>query len=365
MKALLNKFFLFGIIGLLLIAIPVTMYFVKRQQDLRSRAAASSTLSFNPPSTSVKVGDQFDMIVKIDPGQNIVSYVKLSITYDHQKLEAINITPSSSFPTTFAGPTISNGNASIEVGIGADVTRAIQAPTQVATITFKAIATTDNAPVQIAFDSTSTQILSLSSNDQPGENVLSNTTPASITILSSTQPSPTIPVSTATPTPPQPTPTNVIIANNNVAPTCTGLTISPSASGSAPLSVTLQGSGSDSDGLVSKATFDFGDGNAQDVSNGMNLNSVNPQISHTYQNPGTFNASVIFTDNGGAVSQSCIQQVTVNQALAQNPTNGPNAPTATDTPRPTLAATGSSAALFGVAGGIIITLIGAAFLFAL
>lgn len=369
MKTLLNKFFLFGMIGLLLIAIPITMYFVKRQQDLRSHAAASSTLSFTPSTNSVQVGDQFDMEVSIDPGQNIVSYVKLAITYDPQKIEAVNITPSTSFPTTFAGPTISSGSASIEVGIGADVTQAIQAPTQVATVTFKALQPTAT-PAQISFDASSTQILSLSSNDQPGENVLSNTTPAQVTILSGGSggnPTPT-PTTTPTPTPTQiltPTPTEVVSANN-VAPTCTGITVSPSASGSAPLSVTLQGSGSDSDGLVTKATFNFGDGEAQDVTEGLNLNSVDPQISHTYQNAGSFNASVVFTDNGGAVSQSCLQQINVSQAIAQGPTGGEQPTTQpTETPRPTLAPTGSSAALLGVLGGIAVTIIGAVFLLAL
>jgi PKD repeat protein len=124
----------------------------------------------------------------------------------------------------------------------------------------------------------------------------------------------------------------------------------------------LTGSGSDSDGLISKASFDFGDGQAQDVTDGLNLSSVTPQISHTYQNAGAFNATVTFTDNGGSVSNSCTEVVTVS---APQQTTGPTAPPATDTPRPTLAATGSSATILGIAGGIMVVIVGALVIFAL
>lgn len=365
MKGPANKFFVFGVIVLLLIAIPLTLYFVKKQQDLRSNAAPSSNLSFSPSTNSVKVGDQFDMAITVDPGENIVSYVKFNVLFDPQKLEAVKVVPSSSFPLTLEGPTVTSGSATVSLGIGADVTKAIQAPTQVAVITFKALTTTDSTPTEITFDTGNTQVLSLSASDQPGENVLSNTTPADITILTGDQTTSPTPTTTATPTPTptpttQPTPTQGV-SSVNVAPTCTGLTVSPTASGAAPLSVTLAGSGSDSDGLITKASFDFGDGQAQDVTDGLNLSSVTPQISHTYQNAGTFNATVTFTDNGGSVSNSCTEVVTVSAAQ----TAGPTAPPATDTPRPTLAATGSSATILGIAGGIMVVIVGALVIFAL
>jgi len=60
---------------------------------------------------------------------------------------------------------------------GGDATKVIQQTTTIGTVTFKAIATTDSAPTQIAFGN-DTQVRSIGSTDQSTENVLASANPA-------------------------------------------------------------------------------------------------------------------------------------------------------------------------------------------
>src|SRR5690606_38780599 len=105
----------------------------------RTQAAPTSTLTLTPPDSTISAGEEFPITVRLDPGKNIVSYVKFNLLYDPQKLEVVTITPSTSFPLTLEGPTITSGSTVISLGIGSDVTKAIQAPTDVAVVTFKAL----------------------------------------------------------------------------------------------------------------------------------------------------------------------------------------------------------------------------------
>ena len=362
-----NKYFLLGILVLIAIAIPLTIYFVQRQQDLRSRAAPSSNLTFTPSAQSVNVGDDFTLEATVDPGQNFVSFVQFSLTFDPQYLEVTSIEPNiTAFPLTLDGPTITDGSASISVGIGSDVTKAIQTPTTVATVHFQALAATGATPTNITYTTGTTQVLSLSADDQPGENVLSSATPAQVTILASgsATPTPTVTVPPTTPTITQPpvTPTQ----SQNQSPTCTMLSVSPSTNGVAPFPVNFTAQGSD-DALITKATFNFGDGDVQDVFQGLNAQTVTAQISHTYQSQGSYTASVTFTDNNGAISQSCTQVLQVtNGSGGSSGSTGSGSATTTPLPtKPPLADTGSTLQTVGIVGGVIMAILGGIFLFAL
>jgi len=368
-----NKYFLLGILLLLAIAIPLTIYFVQRQQDLQSRAAPTSNLTFTPATQSVNVGDEFDLEVSVDPGQNFVSFVQFDATFDPQFIEVTAIEPNiNAFPLTLEGPTIGAGSAQIAVGIGADVTQAIQTPTTVATVRLKALAETGSTPTQVNFVTTDTQVLSLSVDDQPGENVLSNATPAQITILAggdvTPSPSPSVSPSispTVTKAPTSPTPTQVPTEAPNAAPQCTALTVSPSNSGVAPFAVNFTAEGSD-DELVTKATYNFGDGDVQDVFDGLNAASVTSQTSHTYQNQGSYTASVTFTDNQGSISQSCTQIIEVS--LGTGGDTGTGSESATTTPLPTkppIDSPGGVIETVAIAGGVLLAILGGILFFAL
>src|SRR5213079_589311 len=95
----------------------------------------------------------------------------------------------------------------------------------------------------------------------------------------------------------------------NTAPTA-ALSANP-ASGSAQLTVTLDGSGStdpDAGDHVASYTFYFGDGASP-------VTQASPTISHTYVNPGTYRATLTVTDTRGQESGNVASAtITVNSA---------------------------------------------------
>src|SRR4029078_3281914 len=100
MKIFTNRYFILGNLLLILAAIPITLFFVKTQQDIQSKAAASSKLYFNPNSiTSSTSCSTFTSDVMLDPGTNLVSFVTLALNYDPTKVEITQITPSETFST--------------------------------------------------------------------------------------------------------------------------------------------------------------------------------------------------------------------------------------------------------------------------
>lgn len=203
-----KKIFLLGFIVAILIAIPFSVYIAQKRQGIRSKAAASTTLSFNPSSSTIKVGDTLILNVALDPGTgptaNQVSFVKLFINYDPTKFARTsesdeilspNTDPENTLTSVLENPVYTSGSASISLSIGADPTRVVTTKTQIAILKLKALSVADsNGPTSITFDK-ATQVLSIASSDQTSENVLSlsTTTPATITI------NPALPSLTPTP----------------------------------------------------------------------------------------------------------------------------------------------------------------------
>ena len=361
-----KKLLLLGFIAILLIGIPVTIFVLQKQQETRIRAQKSTVLSFDPVSSDATpiqkaVGDDIPLSIVVDPGTNLVAWIRVVITYDQTKLsltsgssqsggiEPFVINPATSF-TFFNGPVYTDGKIEAELSVGADPTKALQNPVTLATINFKAIANTDGPPTVVAY-SAQTQASSLGSGDQANEDVLSSTTPANILIGTSTAtittPTPTGGLTTITPTAPSgttvtvaptatrtPTPTTGAGAGGaaaNQIPICSTLNVDRATTGTAPLSLTFTANGTDADGTISKATFDFGDGTPVDVTSGggIGTNSASVQNAHTFNNPGSYAVKATFTDNSGGISivGTCTQAVTVQAApttvVATLPPTGP------------------------------------------
>lgn len=394
-----NKFFLLGNLAFLLIAIPVILYFVKTQTTTRGGAAPTTTLSFIPPSLSP---DQCDQTQKsrlvLNPGQNVVSTVELALKWDKTKFD-IDFAPNQeAFPQTLKGPTQTTDGMTISLNIGADVTKAITTTTDVGTITIKPIIPTNGETINLEIDTANTKVYSLSPQDGPAENVYNssgssplqitisakacNETPgtnqpvnptatpaANLTITPTSTPTaaPSTSVPTATPTQSASSPT--LAANQS--PICVSLT-SSATTGAAPLSIVFTATGRDTDGTLTKATFNFGSGTQQDVSSGLGTASGSAQISYTYNTAGTFTATSTFTDNRGAVSATCTRQITITGSTATAtpaaPTSTPTlAPIATSVPTatPTIADSGSVGLTTAVIGGIVLVVIAGIFLLAL
>ena len=376
-----KKLFLVGFFVILLVAIPVSVYFIQQQTVGNGHAEKSTNLSFTPDSTASSpitknIGDTVSLDVMVDPGTNLVSFVKLEIDYDPDKLATTGAgfqVNSSVFPTVLAGPIYSPGKILVSLSAGIDLTKAIQTKAKAGTLTMKALSGTgDSTPTLITY-STNSQAVSVGSNDQSSENVLAGSSPATIIIngapgsASPTQPQPTSVTSAPVPTDviatdvPQPTtPPEATTAPSPAptasatAPTCTSLT-ADATSGTAPFAVNFTANGTSASSTISKATFNFGDGQVSDVTTGGGIGTatVTTQISHSYTTAGTFQATAILTDATDGVSNStnCAQTITVNGSAAVN------------TPTPTLAATGSTAATVGFGVVTLLMIIGGGLLF--
>lgn len=367
-----KKFLLFGFILVLLTVIPITVFYLQQQQDVRSRATPATTLSFSPTSSSSSpiaksVGQVFDLDVTMTPDSNQVIATKLAINYDKSKLATEGaglVVNATAFSSILEGPTYTDGTIIVTMTVGVDITKAIRTQTKVATITFKAKDQTGATPTQVTFSDQT----NVTSTSDPEANVLSSKNPAFIAIG-------TGPMGT-------PAPTGI-----SKPPVCDTLNLDRVPTGVAPFSVAFTVNGSDPDGTVSKVTIDFGDGPAQEITQGSGIGtkSVQAQVSHTYSSPGTFTAKATLTDDTGVVSTgtTCTKTVTVTQAAttpgvgtgigtgSATPITVPTTvPTAIPSPTPiaqvTIPPPGPGDTLLGIGAlGILITVIGGVLLFAL
>lgn len=402
MRLSAKKFFLIGFVFILLIGIPITIYFLQKQQEIRSRAEKSTILTFTPESSQASpiqksIGDSIPLDVMVNPGTNLVSFVKLSIQYDPDKLATESssafVPNTTVFPTVLEGPVYSSGKVEVTLSVGPDPTKAIQTLSKAGTLTLKAVAnTTDGQPTLVTY-SAATEALSIGSGDQASENVLSSTVPATIVIGGGGTVTPTEPGETLTPIPPTltptsgptstplpttavtetPTPTPTIQATTtptstpvptvsgsaNQVPVCNSLAVDRATTGAAPFSITFTANGTDSDGTISKVNFNFGDGAISGditTSGGIGTNSVNVATSHTYNNAGTYTASAVLTDNSGGTSNatSCQQTILV-QAGENTPTPTSSNP---QTPTPTMAPSGSVETAIGIGAAVLLLIIG-------
>ena len=389
-----NKYFLLGNLAFLLIVIPVVLFFVKNQTSTRGSAAPTSTLSFIDPTV---IADQCDNTktarLVLNPGQNVVNRIALALKWDKTKFDVVFTPNKTAFPDIAKDATPTADGMTITLAIGPDVTKAINTTTDVGTVQIKPIAPTTKVDLEV--DPVNTKIFSLSSQDGAAENVLnpgglvplqvaitakactdatitptvtSTQSQTSITPTVTTQPTITTAVTPTTAPIATATPTSGVA---NQSPTCLNLTSSTS-SGSAPLSVTLTATGRDTDGTVSKATFNFGDGSQQDVTTGLGTASVSAQLAHTYNSGGNFTSTAVFTDNSGAVSATCSQVIAVSGAIATIPPTatptielGSLSPTDTPTATPTISNPGGVSVTFGLIGGIVLAIIAGIFLLAL
>jgi len=201
----MKKVLLFVAIGLMLLAIPATIFFLGQQRDIRAKAAPATILSLDPPSQTVNVGDTFKLNVTMTPGSNQVVSAQIYLTYDPTKLTATSITNGSNAPNVLNSGVVGNGTASISVGAASNA-QPITTTGPIAIVTFTAIGgTTAIAPADIQFAS-NTFVGGI--NDTTA-NVLQGTAGAKITIngtsttntLTSTVTPTLTPTGTITPTP--------------------------------------------------------------------------------------------------------------------------------------------------------------------
>jgi hypothetical protein len=365
-----KKILAIGFVVVLLVAIPLTVFLVQQQQKTKSGAVAATVFTLTPTPKTVTPGDLVTLAVNVIPGVNQVGHFKFKITYDTSKLATAGaglvVTPWTATNGTTVNPTVEQGpiydttNGTISMTISIETSNQLvippgTTPTQVASVTFDTSNLTASTTVSI--DKTNSWAMGLGSTDQYNENVLLDTIPATIntTVVPTVTVTPTVTVVPTVTTAPQATATG---------PTCSSLTVDPSAQGTAPYTVNLTATGQDSTSTISKLTFDFGDGQTQDVASsaGLGTNSISVLQSHTYNNPGSYTATAVLTDADGSVSpiDNCSVGISVSSTVIAA------APTTVITEGPSsLPPTGPSQLITIGSIGAVITVIGAILLFAL
>ncbi|OGG24206.1 hypothetical protein A3A79_03390 [Candidatus Gottesmanbacteria bacterium RIFCSPLOWO2_01_FULL_43_11b] len=176
---------------LVLLAIPVTVFLVSQQQELRKRATPATTLSLLPATVETTTGESFSIDVRIDTGENQVVTAEIALSFDPEKLQAESITNGQLFPNILTSGSVDSGTASIAVG-APNTSQPITGIGTAAVVRFKALAATE-APVSVRFASTTF----VGGLGEESANVLVGTTPARVTITGGSQET-TVPLPTPT-----------------------------------------------------------------------------------------------------------------------------------------------------------------------
>lgn len=176
----MKKFFLYLSIAILLLGIPVTVFLVSRNQELRKRAAPASTLSITPATVTAKKGETFSLDIKIDPATNQVGTIQIFVEYDPTKLKGEDITNGAMAPSILASGKIDPaGIASIKVGAKSNAEPITEFGT-VAVLTMTVLETS-TTPLTVKF--TPPPKTYANALDEAQNNVLVAMTPATITTL--------------------------------------------------------------------------------------------------------------------------------------------------------------------------------------
>lgn len=374
---------------MVLVTIPLFVYVAQERQQTKSKAAQATILSFDPALSTVKVGENLTLGIVLNPGTGVdanqVSFVKLSISFDASKFTTIsgslkaNPDPANALTTVVDNAKYEQGKATLSLSIGANPEKAITTKTKIAIFQLKATNTTNPAIPNITFDpAPDTQVLSIDSNSQTSDNVLSSAIHATVTVASATTTA-TTPGAASTSAPGSSPPSSSALdpttpktgglasssfpSSLSTAPTCSSLDINGPANGAAPYSLTFTAIGNDSDGTIDKISFNFGDA-VEDLTSGdgIGTNSVNGQMLHTYKTPGVYHAYALLTDNDDNLSaqqDACAKTITVNPAdSAQSLQPVPNT-----TVNQSLPPTGDGKIIFGLGAlGAIFAIIGGALL---
>ena len=174
----------------MLVLLPVLVIATQRPQSLSGIAEGATTIIFSPTSIeeaplTADVGEDFFLNVLVDPGENIISMVRLDINYDPTLLKLSTQTPVEVNDTVFTeiveGPTYTNGRIQMTLSVGSDLSKSISSRTRAATINFIPISGSSTNSTVVSFGE-DTSASTVEVNDLEDGNVVSTTAPAHIKI---------------------------------------------------------------------------------------------------------------------------------------------------------------------------------------
>lgn len=161
---------------LLVVSLPVTIFLVMRNQELRKKATPATSLSLSPTTVTKNVGEEFTLDVRMDTAENQIVATEIIISYDPTVLRADWIHNGTMFPNILSSGTIEEGTVSIALG-ATNTTTPIVGTGTVATVKFTTLGPT-TSPVSIRF----TQDTFVGSLGEGSTNALVSSIPATVTI---------------------------------------------------------------------------------------------------------------------------------------------------------------------------------------
>ncbi len=208
----------------ILISIGVTVYLAKQRQETRSKAAPATVLSFELPSAPIKVGDEFNVNLKINTNDNkFINTAEIHIAYDQTVFQALNLEKGPVFSKTVITPTYGNGVGTIVLGYDTSGQSSFDGTGTLATLKLKALKAT-TTPSSLTYDS-NTIVFANSENTTDTGNLISSMEPASVTVTSdavvTSSPTPTLTQVPTVSTSPTPTPTGITNNSTTTTPTAT------------------------------------------------------------------------------------------------------------------------------------------------
>ncbi|MBI4097486.1 MAG: fibronectin type III domain-containing protein [Candidatus Levybacteria bacterium] len=171
---------------LAIVGLVITIFLVQKVQEIRSRAEKSTTLSLAPPNQSIDPGEDASLDVIMNPGVNQVNFVKFTINFDPEifdpSLAVFNVNEDSPLEEISEPVFSDDGQATFTLSIGSDATKVVRETIKLGTLLLPVKDEAAAGEAEVSFNEDETQVRSLGSADTFEENVLSSTSPATVTI---------------------------------------------------------------------------------------------------------------------------------------------------------------------------------------
>ncbi|MCX6793771.1 MAG: Ig-like domain-containing protein [Candidatus Gottesmanbacteria bacterium] len=214
---------------LIIVVLPVVVWLVGQQQNIQSNAAPATTLYFNASTLSKQQGNTFSLDVTVDTGSNSIRVADFVVNTDPTKIKITGITQGA-FLTNVVVPGAYTDSKATMV-LAAPTTSPANGIGVLATVTFQVVAAEGTSQITLTGSKATAR--------DETRNVITGTTPATVTINSSG----ITPTATATPIP---TPTLTPTATPAGQSPLGGATLTPTptpASTSTPTPTPTQSAG--------------------------------------------------------------------------------------------------------------------------
>lgn len=156
---------------------------LRSNQDIREKAAPSTSLSFIPSSTTKNPGQEINFTINADTGTNMVTGIDIEIIFDPNTIQLTQMSATSAIANLtgiIKNGVIDNINGKARfAAYTADKTQAISGDIDILSITGTVLSTSVNGDYPISFSATTT-VAAVSE----GTNVIISSVPAVVTVSS-------------------------------------------------------------------------------------------------------------------------------------------------------------------------------------